>query len=105
LTSTTQYDYEEYKQCAGKDCTNHGVNRLEVLYIKKVGWFCDQCRSYLVSHGIAFDSPNPLVTLDELVHGKDSQENIASSKPTNAETNKNSRFAVSQKQLGGDLKQ
>lgn len=103
MTSTTQYDYEEYKQCAGKDCTNHGVNRLEVLYIKKVGWFCDQCRSYLVSHEIAFDSPNRSVTLDELRHSK-GQEMQSKFKADNC-SNKYSRFTVSEKQLGGELKQ
>ena len=38
---------KEYKKCAGKDYTNPGINRLKILYINKIGWFCDSCAQTL----------------------------------------------------------
>lgn len=85
-------------------CKNRAIHKLEIAYIRKLGWFCSQCRSYLVLHGIAFDSPTHTVTLDELGHSKDNPEKHSKFE-SDKNGNRNARFTVTQKQLGGDLKQ
>lgn len=39
---------KEYKVCAGKDCKNHGIKPLKIIYIHKIGWFCDSCAHGLI---------------------------------------------------------
>jgi hypothetical protein len=36
------------RTCAGKDCPNEGKYPLTIIYLKKNGWFCDECRNELV---------------------------------------------------------
>lgn len=38
----------EYKNsCYGRNCYRVGTTRLKVLYINKIGWFCDTCAQTL----------------------------------------------------------
>ena len=34
---------EEYKICAGMNCDGIGSNRLKIILINKIGYFCDKC--------------------------------------------------------------
>jgi hypothetical protein len=34
--------------CAGKHCPNEGKYPLTIIYLKKTGWFCDECKNELV---------------------------------------------------------
>jgi hypothetical protein len=43
---------EGIKPCAGKGCRRTGTNSLEVLYINKIGWFCDSCKSALLKDNL-----------------------------------------------------
>jgi hypothetical protein len=52
MNSTEQFEIQEYKECVGKGCNNSGLHKLEILYIRKVGWFCDQCRDNLIASGL-----------------------------------------------------
>jgi hypothetical protein len=38
---------QEYKECAGRDCKNHGKYKLKIKYIHKFGLFCNSCRQGL----------------------------------------------------------
>ena len=38
---------KEYNKCAGKGCDAYGKNQLKILYIHKIGWFCDSCAQTL----------------------------------------------------------
>jgi hypothetical protein len=49
MTTIKQYGLQEYKQCAGMGCKNRAIHQLEVLYIKKLGWFCSECKISLVA--------------------------------------------------------
>ncbi len=40
---------KEYKPCAGKGCDAYGKNQLRILFIHKIGWFCDSCTQDLIS--------------------------------------------------------
>jgi hypothetical protein len=46
---------EDTKPCAGKGCMDLGTNLLEVLYINKVGWFCDRCKGVLLRENLAIE--------------------------------------------------
>jgi hypothetical protein len=48
----------EYKQCAGKNCKRNGVNRLKILIINKIGYFCDSCRDQLLALEIVIKEEN-----------------------------------------------
>jgi hypothetical protein len=52
MNSREQIELRQYKECVGKGCNNSAVHRLEILYIRKVGWFCDQCRDNLIASGL-----------------------------------------------------
>lgn len=52
MTASNQYGLEGYKECVGKECHNLAIHRLEVLHIKKIGWFCDQCKDSLIESGL-----------------------------------------------------
>ena len=40
---------KEYNPCAGKGCNAYGKNQLRILYINKIGWFCDSCAKDFIS--------------------------------------------------------
>lgn len=39
---------EEYQFCAGKGCNNKGTSQLMIIYVNKIGWFCDICKEELI---------------------------------------------------------
>jgi hypothetical protein len=49
MDSVNNYDLVGYKQCAGKDCKENGINRLRILFINKIGYFCDSCTNHLLA--------------------------------------------------------
>jgi hypothetical protein len=53
MTTTTRYEVQRYKECAGMGCRNRAICQLEVRYIKKIGWFCDNCKGSLIADGLA----------------------------------------------------
>jgi hypothetical protein len=53
LNSNIQYNSEQYKDCAGKDCKYKGTTLLRINYLKKNGYFCDSCAADLLQSGIA----------------------------------------------------
>lgn len=50
--SDSENVFEDIKPCAGKGCRNTGTNALEVMYINKIGWFCDSCKSTLLKDNL-----------------------------------------------------
>jgi len=42
-----------YKECAGRNCKNHGKYKLIVKYIHKFGWFCEDCTKDLQEMDLA----------------------------------------------------
>ena len=41
------------ERCSGRDCTNIAKNLLTILYIKKTGYFCDDCTQDLLARDLA----------------------------------------------------
>lgn len=42
----------EYKICAGRYCNNRGIHALSIVYIHKIGNFCDSCKKELEKYGL-----------------------------------------------------
>jgi hypothetical protein len=53
MNSNIDYNSEEYKQCAGKDCKGEGKTLLKIKYLQKNGYFCDSCTADLLQSEIA----------------------------------------------------
>ncbi len=53
MTSNHINTEQEYNRCAGKNCKNKAKHELKVLYLNKIGYFCDQCTKDLLSLEIA----------------------------------------------------
>jgi hypothetical protein len=43
---------QRYKTCAARDCSNHAVYCMEILYLGKTGWFCEHCKNNLIADGL-----------------------------------------------------
>lgn len=57
-------DTKNTKICAGKGCSNQAIHPLTVIYLHKVGFFCESCKNGLISDGLVKDdegssAPNP----------------------------------------------
>jgi hypothetical protein len=53
LYYNNQYNVNEYKTCAGLNCTNKPLSILKVKYINKTGHFCEQCTYDLIQSELA----------------------------------------------------
>jgi len=58
MDSFSNYDIVEYKQCAGKNCKKNGINKLNILFIDKIGYFCDSCTDQLLALNIVIKDEN-----------------------------------------------
>ena len=47
--STHENNAQGSKSCYGRICKNQGTNLLNIIYINKTGWFCDDCKNELVN--------------------------------------------------------
>lgn len=41
-------EQKEFKPCACRGCENIGIHKLLIIYIDKIGWFCDSCKLELM---------------------------------------------------------
>jgi hypothetical protein len=48
MNPNVNYNFEQYKQCAGKDCKSEGKTLLKIKYLQKNGYFCDFCKAELL---------------------------------------------------------
>lgn len=44
------------KMCASNSCSNPGTHQLTILYVNKIGWFCDKCKNELEQEGLVTES-------------------------------------------------
>jgi hypothetical protein len=44
-----------YDKCSGKGCTDIGKTPLRMVYINKIGYFCDPCSEDLLHQGLAVE--------------------------------------------------
>jgi hypothetical protein len=50
------------KQCAGRNCSKSGINPLNIIYINKIGWFCDDCKKDLLDLKLVDESNKEMET-------------------------------------------
>ena len=43
-------------KCAGRNCRNEGKHFLRIIYLNKVGCFCDNCKDQLLKNGLIVDN-------------------------------------------------
>jgi hypothetical protein len=46
----------EYKECAGKGCEKVGIHCLKIVFLNKIGWFCDDCKNDLLFEKLVDES-------------------------------------------------
>jgi hypothetical protein len=52
MTSITNREKQAYKICASNDCTRGARYQLKIIYVNKLGWFCEQCKEDLERSGL-----------------------------------------------------
>jgi hypothetical protein len=52
MNPNVNYNFEQYKQCAGKGCKSEGKTLLKIKYLQKTGYFCNFCTSELLQLGL-----------------------------------------------------
>jgi hypothetical protein len=55
MAFNNQSKFGQYKECAGRGCSEKGVNYLKILFINKGGWFCNSCVKILLDNGLAHE--------------------------------------------------
>jgi hypothetical protein len=43
------------RACAGNGCPNEGILQLTVIYLNRIGWFCNSCKDDLIKDGLIFE--------------------------------------------------
>lgn len=46
------------KGCAGKNCANAAIYSLTIIYLNKIGWFCNDCKNELINEGLVIKNKN-----------------------------------------------
>ena len=44
-----------YKECAAKGCQNEGIHCLKVVFVNRIGWFCDSCKTSLIADNLCIE--------------------------------------------------
>jgi len=55
MSSEQKSTEQEAIGCAGNGCPNSGISRLTVVYLNKIGWFCESCKNDLVEEGLVLE--------------------------------------------------
>jgi hypothetical protein len=50
--NTTKKQEQLTQTCTAKGCSEPGIYEMEVLFLKRKGWFCQQCKDRLRSEGL-----------------------------------------------------
>lgn len=51
-TKKQQRLIQAHKICAAKGCASLGLHEMEILFLERKGWFCEQCRDVLIRDGL-----------------------------------------------------
>lgn len=54
ISTSNNINYKNKKrfQCCGKGCKSIGTTQLRIVYLNKLGWFCDPCKRDLLKLGL-----------------------------------------------------
>jgi hypothetical protein len=52
MNPSKQHLSQSYKPCAAKGCSNPGTHEMEILFLGRKGWFCEECKDNLMRDGL-----------------------------------------------------
>jgi hypothetical protein len=58
MNSPNQDITQQYKICAARNCSDPGIYCMEILYLRRNGWFCERCKNNLIADGLLVQYPD-----------------------------------------------
>lgn len=55
MNTSQQNLTHSYKTCTAKGCTSPGIYEMEILFLGRTGWFCEQCKDSLTHDGLLLE--------------------------------------------------
>ncbi|MFL6457938.1 MAG: hypothetical protein ACJ71G_13360 [Nitrososphaeraceae archaeon] len=52
MNPSKQHLSQSHKPCAAKGCSNPGTYEMEIAFLGRKGWFCEQCKHSLIRDGL-----------------------------------------------------
>jgi hypothetical protein len=52
MNTTKQHLNQSFKTCVAKGCSNLGIYEMEIVFLGRKGWFCEQCKDSLINDGL-----------------------------------------------------
>jgi hypothetical protein len=52
MSVTKQHLSQLSKPCAAKGCSNPGIHEMEIVFLGRKGWFCEECKDGLMRDGL-----------------------------------------------------
>jgi hypothetical protein len=82
MNSIKHIAIEEFKRCAAKSCTNPGTYEMEIVFLGKKGWFCEQCKDSLMGDGLLLQQQG----VDSILNNQTTKmgKDVSGDQPTDA---------------------
>jgi hypothetical protein len=52
MKATKQHLNQSFKTCAAKGCSKPGIHEMQIMFLGRNGWFCEQCKDSLMRDGL-----------------------------------------------------
>jgi hypothetical protein len=89
MNVTKQHLSQSYKTCAAKGCSRPGIHGMEILFLGRKGWFCEQCKDSLMRDGLLLQHQGvdniPNDSHDDAIRGRGGDGSSSSSSSHNNE--------------------
>jgi hypothetical protein len=69
MNSIKHIAIEEFKRCAAKGCSNPGIHEMQILFLGRKGWFCEQCKDSLMQDGLLIQQVTATANCDSSNQG------------------------------------
>ena len=56
LNNTSTNCNREFDECYGMNCNKIGIHFLSILFLDKIGYFCDSCKKDLEQLGLVYQN-------------------------------------------------
>lgn len=64
ITSTQQQVAGSFKICAAKYCSRPGIHEMQILFLGRTGWFCEECKNSLMCDGLLLEQQVDSIQID-----------------------------------------
>ena len=75
MNATKQLVSQSDKACAAKGCSNPGTHEMEIAFLGRKGWFCEQCKDSLMHDGLLVYKTTATENCDSSNQGMSNVEN------------------------------